>query len=56
MASALIDAVQRWDEEIHDHVLYLAKEGLVGDPASARWTSINHLGVRLVEWLSEPEG
>ena len=55
-ARSLIDAVQRWDEEIHDHVLYLAKEGLVVDPASARWTSINHLRVRLVEWLSEPEG
>lgn len=51
---ALIDTVQRWDNEILEHVWYIGKEGLVHQ-ISERRTSINELGVRLLEWLREPE-
>ena len=52
-AKALADRFHKWDEEVMEHVWYLAKEGLVTDPVSSRHTHITELGIRILEWVSE---
>ena len=51
---ALIDTAQGWDDEILKHIWYIGKEGLVHQETQRR-SSINELGVELLDWLSEPE-
>ena len=54
-AEALKDKFRQWDDDILAHLQYMGKEGLV-EQVSERRSSITQLSVRLLEWLSEPEG
>ena len=50
----VIESVSKWNAEALEHVWYLGKEGLVHQISEKR-TSLNDLGVRLLEWLAEPD-
>lgn len=54
VAQALKDKFRGWDNEILRHIWYIGKERLVHQETERR-SSINELGVELLEWLAEPE-